>query len=118
MKRGILVFIGLLLLVAVMWVVVVFFGEKIKSGYCRVSGGVYAPVPGWGRGNYCYYPPKDLGKTCYQNSECERNYCYYYGKRDQAGYLLGECGDTKCAYTLKEKTKDNSNLEKKNCVVF
>ena len=56
---------------------------------------------------YCYYPPRDLGKHCYQNSECEK-LCRPTDEKDEEGFNIGRCGDKDpfyCGYNLPNKSK-------------
>lgn len=62
----------------------------------------------------CYFPPKDAGKVCLQDSDCER-YCLPTKEVDRDGYVLGRCGDIHCGLTIQKKTKDFNQLIKNSC---
>lgn len=98
-----------------------------EQAACTNSGGIWSayPIPPGGPKptSYCYYPPKDAGKQCYQKSDCEKDCVLIEGTDgiDKEGFLMGECGEYSsfnCIPTISFKTKDrkSKNLFQGGCV--
>lgn len=111
----------LLILFLILFAYIIFFrnGDYTK---CTISGGRWEIPPGptgrpLNRG-YCYHPPNDEGKTCYQNSDCQSD-CIASSRTDDEGYILGKCGEYSiftCVPTIPNKTKNRESLQRGGCV--
>lgn len=99
-----------------------YWDPRFSSSACAKNGGrwTFVPMP-YGApktSGYCYYPPKDEGKECHQNSECEKD-CVSTDKKDKEGFILGKCGEYSvfyCVPTIPFKTKDHKDLKGGACV--
>lgn len=113
-------FLILILLIIFFGYIILFRDQEYIA--CNLSGGRWEIPPGPVGGDlnqgYCYHPPDDEGKTCYQNSNCKTD-CIASSQTDDEGYILGKCGEYSifsCEPTMPNKTKNRESLQIGGCV--